>query len=495
VSASSRASASEPGVQGGFLTNTAISFGTDGWRAIIAEDYTAPNVRLCAQGVASYLRAEGTADAGIVIGYDTRFGSYRFAIAAAEVLAANDVPVYLCNTYAPTPAVSFNLIAKKAAGAIVITASHNPPEWNGFKYKPDYGGSASPEIVEALETQIGIAADASEAPARLEFEEATRSNRIELFDPKPPYLAHLRTLVDLDRLKSSPLRIAVDPMYGAGIGYLTELLSDGSIQLDQIHGEINPAFPGFSRPEPISHNLGPLRDQVLRRQLAIGLATDGDADRVGGVDENGRAFTPLEFFALLAHYLLEIRGERGALVKSLTCSRMIDRLGDVYGVPVHTTPVGFKYLGPKMIETDALIGGEESGGFGFRGHIPERDGVLSSLYLLDAMVRSGKTASGLLEELFETVGHYEYDRLDLLFASDERSTILERVRSAQPKSLAGIGVAEMSTADGFRYDLVDGSWALVRFSGTEPLLRIYAEAPSMSGVQQLIAAGRKLAGI
>ena len=477
------------------MTGTAISFGTDGWRAIIAEDFTVPNVRLCAQGVASYLQAEGTANAGVVIGYDTRFGSHRFAVAAAEVLAANDVPVFLCSTYAPTPAVSYNLIAKKAAGAIVITASHNPAEWNGFKYKPDYGGSASPEVIDALEAHIGIAANASEVPPRLEFDLARRRDRVQVFDPKPPYLAHLGGLVDLDRIRSSPLRIAADPMYGAGIGYLTELLGGGSLHVDQIHGEPNPSFPGFSRPEPISHNLGPLRDQVLRRQLAIGLATDGDADRVGGVDEKGRAFTPLEFFALLAHYLLEVRGERGALVKSVTSSSMIDRLGDVYEVPVHTTPVGFKYLGPMMMESDALIGGEESGGFGFRGHIPERDGILSSLYMLDGMVRTAEPASGLLKNLIDVVGPHQYDRLDLTFPAQERSAILERAESARPESLAGTEVAESSRMDGYRYDLADGSWVLVRFSGTEPLLRVYAEATTMARVQQLIGAGRAVTGI
>jgi alpha-D-glucose phosphate-specific phosphoglucomutase len=478
------------------LPKTPISFGTDGWRAIIAEDFTVSNVRLCAQGVASYLRAEGNAKAGVVIGYDTRFGSHRFAVAAAEVLAGNDVPVYLCSTFAPTPAASYNLIAKKAAGAIVITASHNPPEWNGFKYKPDYGGSASPEVIEALEVHIESAAGDSDGPPRLELSEAIRTGRIELFDPKPPYLAHLANLVDIERIKFSSLRIAADPMYGAGIGYLTELIGgDGSLQIDEIHGEPNPAFPGFSRPEPISSNLGPLRDHVLRGRFSVGLATDGDADRVGGVDEKGRVFTPLQFFALLAYYMLEIRKDRGALVKSVTSSSMIDRLGEIYAVPVHTTRVGFKYLGPKMLESDALMGGEESGGFGFRGHIPERDGVLSSLYLLDALVRTGATASGLLADLYAMVGQHEYDRLDLEFPAEQRAQILERVESAQPRNLAGIDVNATSSTDGYRYDLDDGSWLLVRFSGTEPLLRVYAEASTMAHVQRLIGAGRTLIGV
>jgi phosphomannomutase len=234
---------------------------------------------------------------------------------------------------------------------------------------------------------------------------------------------------------------------------------------------------------------------VLRGRFSVGLATDGDADRVGGVDEKGRVFTPLQFFALLAYYMLEIRKDRGALVKSVTSSSMIDRLGEIYAVPVHTTRVGFKYLGPKMLESDALMGGEESGGFGFRGHIPERDGVLSSLYLLDALVRTGATASGLLADLYAMVGQHEYDRLDLEFPAEQRAQILERVESAQPRNLAGIDVNATSSTDGYRYDLDDGSWLLVRFSGTEPLLRVYAEASTMAHVQRLIGAGRTLIGV
>ncbi len=477
------------------MNTTPISFGTDGWRAVIAEDFTAPNVRLCAQGVASLIRSTGNAGAGVVIGYDTRFGSERFAVAAAEVLAANDIPVYFCSVPAPTPTVSYHLVKKQGAGAIIITASHNPAEWNGFKYKPDYGGSASPEVIDALERSIDEAAADPDGPPRSNFRESIASSRIEVFDPKPAYLDHIGSMVDLDRIKAASLRVVADPMYGAGIGYLKELLQGGNLHVEEIHGVPNPAFPGFSRPEPISHNLGPLRDHVLRQHMSIGLATDGDADRVGGVDEKGRAFTALQFFALLAYYLLEIRGERGALVKSVTSSNMIDRLGEVYGVPVHTTPVGFKHLAPKMMEANALIGGEESGGFGFRGHVPERDGVLSALFLLDAMVRTGESASGLLPRLSAVVGPHEYDRLDLEFPAAHRPEILKRVADTQPAMLAGTDVAETSTIDGYRYDLVDGSWLLIRFSGTEPLLRVYAEAPTMGRVQQLIDAGRELTGV
>ena len=292
-------------------TDSQIAFGTDGWRAIIGEEFTFANVRVCAQGVARYLQKQGTTQQGIIVGYDTRFGSDRFAAAIAEVLAANGVPVDLCQTFAPTPTISYNVVARKAAAGIIVTASHNPPEWNGFKYKPDYGGSASPEIIAAVEGEIH-AAERAGAPLTMPLDEARHDGRVTMFDPRPAYVDQLRSLVDVERIREAGLRVAFDPMYGAGIGYLHDVLDGGATEITEIHGEPNPAFPGMRQPEPISHNLGPLRETVLRSRYSVGLATDGDADRVGGIDELGRFLTPLQFFALLAYYLLEIRGERRA---------------------------------------------------------------------------------------------------------------------------------------------------------------------------------------
>ena len=476
------------------FTQSQIAFGTDGWRAIIAEEFTFENVRYCAKGVAQYLKAQGTAGQGVIIGYDTRFGSERFAAAIAEVLAAEGVPSYLCQTWAPTPTVSYNVISQKAAGAIIVTASHNPPEWNGFKYKPDYGGSASPEIIEAVEREIH-AAELTGTPSVMPIDDAQRDGIVTMIDPRPVYIDQLRSLVDVERIRDAGLRVVVDPMYGAGMGYLVDLLGGSRTELIEIHGERNPDFPGMRQPEPISHNLGELREAVVRYGYGVGLATDGDADRVGGVDERGRFLTPLQFFALLAFYMLEIRGERGPLVKSITSSRMIDILSEKYDVPVYEEPVGFKYVGPRMMETDALIGGEESGGFGFRGHVPERDGVLSALYILDAMARTGRSMSGLIDWLYETVGPHQYDRLDLEFPAARRAEVMGSVAESQPSELAGVAVTEISTKDGYHFMLDDGSWMLIRFSGTEPLLRIYAEARSMERVQRLIGAGRDLTGI
>ena len=475
-------------------TQSQIAFGTDGWRAIIAEEFTFENVRYCARGVAEYLRKQGTSGQGMIVGYDTRFGSDRFAAAIAETLAAEGVPVLLNQTWAPTPTVSYSVISKKAAGAIIVTASHNPPEWNGFKYKPDYGGSASTEIITALENEIHAAERMGPKPAP-PLADALRAGAVTMFDPQPAYVDQLRSLVDIDRIRSADLGVVIDPMYGAGMGYVSDMLDGGAMQILEIHDERNPAFPGMRQPEPISHNLGDLREAVVRYGYDVGLATDGDADRVGGVDEAGRFLTPLQFFALLAFYLLEIRGERGALVKSITSSRMIDVLGEVYDVPVYEEPVGFKHVGPRMMETDALIGGEESGGFGFRGHVPERDGVLSTLYILDAMARTGRSLSGLIDWLYETVGPHYYDRLDLTFPADRRAEVMDNVANSQPSELARTAVVDVSTTDGFRFTLEDGSWLLVRFSGTEPLLRIYAEARSMERVQLLVSAGRSLTGV
>ena len=468
--------------------NAPIKFGTDGWRAIIAEDYTFANVRACAQGVATLLHDSGAASRGLVVGYDTRFASEDFARAVAEVAAANDVPVYLCQSACPTPVVSYSVIHRKAAAGVVITASHNPPQWNGFKYKPDYGGSASPEIVATLEEHIARA-------QRSGVSRRAAKAAITLIDPLPPYLDHIRSLVDIDAIRSAPISVVVDSMYGAGAGIFATLLSGGKAQVTEIHGERNPAFPGMAQPEPIPGNLQALLRAVPQASAAVGLATDGDADRLGVVDEHGRFVTQLQTLALLALYLLEVRKERGALVKSITTTDMLFKLGALYNVPVFETPVGFKYVGPVMMRENALIGGEESGGYGFRGHIPERDGILSGLYILAMMVALGKRPAALIDYLYSKVGPHHYDRVDLRFDPAQRDAIVARMQAAQPTALGGSPVASADTLDGFRYKLKDGSWTLVRFSGTEPLLRIYCETNNRERVQQFLQETRALTGL
>ena len=424
---------------------TNIKFGTDGWRGLIAEDFTFDNVRICAQGVARYLQEHKVGSRGLLVGYDTRFASENFAAAVAEVVAANGIKVYLNPKAAPTPVISYAIVAQQAAGAVIITASHNPGVWNGLKYKPEYAGSASPEVVAELESHIR-SVDASGDVKRLPLDEALEQGLVEFYDPAPVYLKHVAEMVDLDRIRHSGLRVAVDSMYGSGSGYFKDLLSGGSIEIIEINAERNPLFPGI-QPEPIAPNLTRLSQTVRDTGANIGLATDGDSDRIGLLDERGDFVTALQVFALLAFYLLEVRGERGAIVKSITTTDMVCRLGELYSVPVHETLVGFKYLGPLMMSENALIGGEESGGFGFRGHIPERDGVLAGLYLLDLMISMGMKPSELMEHVYSKVGPHHYHRNDYDFPPEQRESIVTRLNQTTPSQIEDADVIGIDTAD------------------------------------------------
>jgi phosphomannomutase len=471
----------------------AIRFGTDGWRAIIAEDYTFDNVRICAQAVADYLKDKGTAADGLIVAYDTRFGSEHFAAAVAEVAAANGVPAWLCDRATPTPVASYAVLDKKAAGGVIITASHNPGEWNGFKYKPEYAGSASPEVVAELESRIDKIASPSKVK-RQTLAQAKDVGLVRVFDPAPPYVTQVARLVDLPSLRNAGLKVVHDVMFGAGEGYVARLLAGGTTTVRQIHAERNPCFPGL-RPEPIPPNIDALGREVVEAGADIGLATDGDSDRIGAVDEKGHYINQLQMFGLLLLYLLEVKGWRGPIVKALTTTSMADKLGEIYSLPVYETSVGFKYVGPKMMETGAIIGGEESGGFGFRGHIPERDGILAGLFLTDMCLRLQRRPSELVQYLFSKVGQHYYDRIDLSFPADQRAAILARIKAARPQEIDGSKVINIGTSDGFKFYLEGGSWALVRFSGTEPLLRIYTETDAPDRVARILAAGRNLTGV
>ena len=476
------------------MTANPIKFGTDGWRAIIAEDYTFANVRACMESVCRYLESRDLAKSGVVIGWDTRFASEAFAEACAEVAAGHGILAYLTDRPTPTPVVSYALLDKGAGGAVVITSSHNPASWNGFKYKPEYAGSASPEVVAALEAPLDDIVAKGDVRRR-DLGDAEGAGLIQRFDPGPAYRAQLARLIDLEGIRNAGLNIVVDSMYGAGAGWFASVLDGGTTHVSELHAERNPAFPGIAAPEPIARNLGALAEAVVRTGANVGLATDGDADRLGIYDERGQFMNQLQVFALLTYYLLEVRGERGPIVKSITTTQMANRLGEIYGVPVHETAVGFKFLGPKMMETDALIGGEESGGYGFRGHVPERDGVLAGLYFLDLLARTGRKPSQLLADLYAKVGPHYYDRLDLHLDPAKREAIRQRVEQAQPKALAGVPVVSRDTVDGYRYLLEGGGWVLLRFSGTEPLMRIYTEVTDEAMVPKLLLAGQELAGV
>ena len=474
------------------MSGSPIKFGTDGWRAIIADEFTFANVRACARAAARYLREAGAATRGIVVGYDTRFASEEFAAAVVEVLAANGVPVQLCDRAAPTPVIGFHIRRLNAGGGVVITSSHNPALYSGFKVRTEQASAAPPEVLSQIEALIPEALDG--AVERMPLEEATAKGLVQKFDPRADYLRHLGQLVEIERLRQAGLRVVVDPMHGAGAGYLRELLSGGRTEVIEIRSERNPAFPGMHNPEPIARNLEATREAVVKAHAEAALATDGDADRIGVMDDRGEFVDQLRVFALLTYYLLEVRGLRGPIVKSVTTTSMVQRLGELYGVPVYETGVGFKYLGPKMIETDALIAGEESGGFAFRGHLPERDGILSGLYILDLMARRGKSLPELLEEVFAKVGPHYYDRVDITMTPAERDRIAGLLTTLEPSTIDGLRVTGYDRTDGLRFLLEGGAWALIRLSGTEPLMRIYTEVREGEQVQPLLEAVRELTG-
>lgn len=473
------------------MTEDVIRFGTDGWRARIADDYTFHNVRRTAQGFANFVRREWSPENGVVVGYDRRFGSPGFARAAAEVLAANGIPAYLVNQPCPTPVAAFSVASIGAEGAVMITASHNPPADNGFKIRTSSGAALAPEGLEKIEAAI---ADITGADVR-ELG-APQVNQLSLFDPAPTYLEHVPHLLDLPALRQRELTVVVDAMYGSGAGWLPKLLGGSNLRLQEIHPEWNPAFPGLARPEPIPPQTDGLGQAVLEAKAAVGIALDGDADRLGVIDENGQFIDQLRTIALLAYYMLEHRRDRRPLVKTITTSSMLEQLGKIYGVPVHETGVGMKFVAPTMRETDAVMGGEESGGYVFSMHMPERDGIVAGLFFLDLMARERKSPTELVAMLFERLGReYHYRRLDLRFPAAERADIEARMAVWQPAAIDGSPVARRGDFDGYKYYMEDESWLLVRFSGTEPLLRIYCETTSADRVNRLLDAGRSATGV
>ncbi|HET9908377.1 MAG TPA: phosphoglucomutase/phosphomannomutase family protein [Anaerolineales bacterium] len=469
-----------------------ISFGTDGWRGEIADDYTFENLRRAAQGFASYLLEQGKEGQWVVVGYDKRFHSENFAAAAAEVLAANGLKVYLTEGPTPTPTIAFAVVDKKACGAVNITASHNPPTDNGFKVRDENGSAIDPEGLKRIEALIP---DSAESIKRVKLNEALRDKNVVYFDASESYIANLKKLVDLQKIKDAGFTVLVDAMWGNGAGWFSQLLEGGKTNVIEIHNERNPIYPEMKRPEPIRPNIDAGLTATVKNNADVLLITDGDADRCGIGDENGEFINQLRVYALLAFYLLEVRGERGDIVKTLSTTNMLNKLGEIYGVPVHETGVGFKYVAPKMLETNAMIGGEESGGYAFRGNVAERDGILAGLYFLDFMVRTGKKPTELLQMLFEKLGNeYFYDRVDTPFEG-ERKLRKKLILDAKPETIGGLKVTELVTVDGFQFRLEDGGWLLIRFSGTEPIMRVYCETTHKDKVKAILDDGLKIAGI
>jgi phosphomannomutase len=475
-----------------------IVFGTDGWRARIADQYTFDAVRVCAQSVAEWVQRNGGADRGVVIGFDRRFASEHFAAAAAEVVAAHDVNVHLATAAAPTQSFSWATMRRKAKAGIVITASHNPWTDNGFKVKAETGAAAAPDMLKELEAVIHPLEAHPEKVRRIPLDEAKKKGRFELFDPAPDYLSHVSELFDLDAFRGAGYTVVCEPLFGSASGYFPKLIGGGKTKVVELHAERNPFFGGVN-PEPIPPNIDEFLRRIPAERADVGLAVDGDADRAGLGDERGEFVTTLTLYALLMWYLLEVRGLRQPVVKTVNMTSMADRLGAKYGVPVYEVPVGFKYIGPKMQETGAMMGGEESGGFGFAMHLPERDGIVADLFFLDFMVKTKKRPSQLIAELMDMVGPSHYLRRDLHFTAAAYASAKERImavlREAAPEKLGGhavVKIVQLETKDGTKFFLDDGSWLLVRLSGTEPLVRVYAETKRQDELGPLLDAGEKM---
>ena len=463
---------------------SAIKFGTDGWRGIIADDFTHENVRVAARAIAHYVLAEEDAARGVCIGWDTRFKSQAFARVVAEVLAGAGVPVHLADRVTPTPALSFAVRGRGAAGGVMITSSHNPAEWNGVKYKASYGGSGKPSIIAAIETYLDKPlADA--APAK-----------IEEVDFNPPYIAAIEAFVDLPAIQASGYRFLIDCMYGAGRGVIAGIFARAGVPYVEMRAEINPAFPGIN-PEPILPHIRETQRRVIQEKCVAGLVTDGDADRIGAVDEHGNVVDAHKIFAILLKWLLERKGWPGEVTRAFNTTLMLDRIAAKHGRKLHEHGIGFKYVCDLMLTENILIGGEESGGVGISRHLPERDGMLNSLLLAQVMADEKKTLGELVAALQQEFGEHQYGRIDMHIEEGLKQRAITRARAVNAGEVfAGMKVLRVETLDGIKFFLENNAcaarpnaaetWLLLRASGTEPLLRVYCESCSTEAVDAVL---------
>ncbi|MFA5835883.1 MAG: phosphoglucomutase/phosphomannomutase family protein [Bellilinea sp.] len=480
-----------------------IHFGTDGWRAVISDTFTFNNLRQVTQAIADAVRSDSWINGEVsglnpdphtmVVGFDTRFLSDRYAVETARVLAANGFKVHLAQADAPTPAISYAVRNLNAIGGIMITASHNAPRYNGVKLKAAFGGSASPEQCRKVEIYLNDNETQGRGPNVMEYEQARDTNLLTRFNPIPAYSEHLRKLIKFDVIAENPQRIVVDSMYGSGRGVLRSVLQGTGCEVYEVRGEMNPGFGGV-HPEPISRYLGALAGAISMGYGSFGLATDGDADRIGAMDERGNFVDPHKIMALSLRYLVEKHGLSGAVVRTVSTTRMIDRLAKKYGLPLYETPVGFNHIADRMLKEDVLIGGEESGGISFKGHIPEGDGVIMGLLLVEMVASYGVPLSELVENLLKEVGPAYYERKDIRLGHPvSKDKMTTHLRDCVPSEIGGEKVMEVSVVDGVKYIMSDDSWLLIRPSGTEPVLRVYAEGRTDDMVKALLGFGQKVA--
>ena len=470
-----------------------IKFGTDGWRAVISETFTFHNLRLVAQAIADFIREENNNDPSIVIGFDTRFLSDRYAAEVARVMAANHIQTRLARADTPTPAISYAVLRHKATAGVMITASHNAPRYNGVKLKASFGGSASPEQHKRVEQLLEQNLSTARGPNLMDIEEAIRKDLVVKFDPSWGYYEHLSTLVDLDMISSGELRVVADGMFGSGRGAIGEMLTRGRTHVHNIRHEMNPGFGGI-HPEPIAKHLGMLISTIQSGHWDVGLATDGDADRIGAVDAKGNFVDPHRIFSLVLRYLLEKRGLRGKVVRTVSTTRMLDRIAAEHELEIVETPVGFNHIADLMIANGVVMGGEESGGMSIKGHIPEGDGVLMGLLLLEVMAASQAPLHEIVDDLLQKYGPAQYARSDMKLARPvQKADMVKMLLDLAPAEIEGVAIENIQTTDGVKYYLNDGSWLLIRPSGTEPVLRVYAEAPSNDRVKALLGFGEIMA--
>jgi phosphomannomutase len=480
-----------------------IHFGTDGWRAVISETFTFHNLRMVTQAIADTLRSKTWNDLSVldqepdfkkaVVGFDSRFLSDRYGSEVARVLAANGFKVYLAQSDCPTPAISYAVKNLNAVAGVMITASHNAPRYNGVKVKAAFGGSASPEQCAKVEVYLNDNEEQARGPNLMDYDAAKKQGKIVRFNPIPDYYAHLRTLIDFDLFCEQPMHIVVDSMYGSGRGTIKGILQGTAVEVTEIRGDMNPGFGGC-HPEPIGKHLGPLMGAIASGLGTVGLATDGDADRIGAMDERGNFVDPHKIMSLAVKHLVEKRGLTGAVVRTISTTRMIDRLAKKHNLPIYETPVGFNHIADLMLNEDVLIGGEESGGISFKGHIAEGDGILMGLLILEMIASSGKPLGVLVDELLEEVGPAFYERRDMrLRYPVSKKAMVNKLKNSAPEMIGPEKVSEVVTIDGIKYILSDDSWLLIRPSGTEPVLRVYAEGRSPEMVKALLEFGQQIA--
>jgi len=465
---------------------TKIKFGTSGWRAIISDEFTVENVRIVTQAIADYIKDKGQSEKGIVIGYDTRFMSEHFARTAACVMAANGIKAYLSDRDAPTPVVSMEILRRKAAGGINITASHNPPEYSGIKFSPDWGGPALPEETKQIEDRAN-ALMLAPAVMDMPYEDARSRGLVEEISAVRPYLEDLKTKINFQAIEAKSPRVALDPLYGTARGYLDDVLKGLGLEVTVLHDRRDPYFGGH-RPEPAEEYLEELIKVVQDGDYTIGLATDGDADRFGIVDADGEFITPNEVIALALDYLIRVRGFKGGVARSVATTHLIDRVANLHGREVFETPVGFKFIGELISKDKIVIGGEESAGLTIKGHVPEKDGILACLLALEMVCAEGMSLRKQLDRLFEKTGKVLTRRVNLTLTDELKKSLKDRLE-AGPVEFGGKKVVKTVTLDGHKFILEDGSWLLMRLSGTEPVVRLYVEAGSAEDLMTLSKEG------